>query len=298
MQPISLYLLIILISLCYPDNSQANRLPTSLKGDYLGQTPPGLTPKVFAPAIVSTEGWEYGVVFAPNMKEMYFLREVMRDNAPFQEFVMFERTQNQWHEKIISRRIGTPTLSPDNNTMFFGRGYKTRTDTGWSEMKRLGADFEAIPIMRVTSSSHGTIAFDEASKGSNSILRFATKENGQYTTPKPFPKTINTGEWNAHPFIAPDESYVIWDGQRNSPVRNADLFISFKQPDGSWSYAIKMGKEINTPASEFAAQITPDGKYLFFNRSSDDGNLDTFWVDARVLDKLRPSNTSAHTRLK
>ncbi len=27
------------------------------------------------------------------------------------------------------------------------------------------------------------------------------------------PKEINTGTWNAHPYIAPDESYLMWDGE-------------------------------------------------------------------------------------
>ena len=43
-----------------------------LEGPYLGQMPPGSTPEVFAPGIVSTKGWEYGVVFTPDMKELYF----------------------------------------------------------------------------------------------------------------------------------------------------------------------------------------------------------------------------------
>ena len=90
------------------------------------------------------------------------------------------------------------------------------------------------------------------------------------------------------PFIAPDETYIIWDGQRDSAVRNAELYISFRQKDGSWGEAIKMGDTINTEASEFAASVTPDGKYLFFNRNMGPGNPDTFWVDAQIIETLRP----------
>ena len=256
-----------------------------LEGPYLGQKPPGMTPEVFAPGIISTDGWEYGVVFAPGMEELYFVREVNADSEPQQEFVVLEMNNNRWHERVIGERRGTPTLSTDGKTMFFGRSYKERKDDGWSEPKRLGPAFEDIRIMRVTASDAGTIVIDEADD--DSVLRYSRRVDGAWEAPQPLPEVINTGQFNAHPFIAPDESYLIWDGQRNSEVRNADLFISFKQPDGSWGEAIRFDDTINTPTSEFAAFVTPDGRYLFFNRNVDPDNVDTFWVDAQVIEDLR-----------
>lgn len=267
-----------------PSHSLENK--PVLKGPYLGQKTPGLTPEVFAPGVISTDGWEYGVVFAPGMKEVYFVREVNADTDPKQEFVVFESKNNKWQERVISPRTGTPTLSTDGQVMYFGRSYKERTDKGWSDFKRLGPDFEDIRIMRVTASDKGTLVIDEAVE--DSVLRYSRLVDGVREAPQPLPKHINTGKYNAHPFIAPDESYIIWDGQRTSADRNADLFISFRQKDGSWGEAIKMGDTINTGASEFAAFVTPDGKYLFFNRNVGKDNTDTFWVDAKVIEELRP----------
>ncbi|MCK0070874.1 hypothetical protein [Kordiimonas laminariae] len=278
---------LLLMSFAVNASNPDENKPT-LEGPYLGQTPPSLTPKTFAPGIISTEGWEYGVVFAPNMKELYWVREVNADTDPKQEFVVYEQLNNKWHERVISPRSGTPTLSTDGNTMFFGRSYKERIGDNWSDAKRLGPDFEDIRIMRVTASDAGTIAIDEATREGDGMLRYSRIIDGKREAPIPFPKEINTGQWNAHPFIASDESYVIWDGQRNNAERNADLFISFKQEDGLWGEAIKFGEEINTGSSEFAAQVTPDGKYLFFNRNVGPDNTDTFWVDAKVIEKLRP----------
>lgn len=257
-----------------------------VQGPYLGQTPPGMTPEVFAPGIISTDGWEYGVVFAPNMKELYWVREVNADTEPEQQFVVYEQKGGEWYQRVIGDRSGTPTLSTDGKIMFFGRSYKERTADGWSDFKRLGPAFEDIRIMRVTASKSGTIVIDEAKE--DSTLRYSRMVDGKWEAPKPLPATINTGQFNAHPFIAPDESYIIWDGQRNSEVRNADLFISFRQPDGNWGEAIKFDERINTPLADFAAQVTPDGKYLFFNRSVGPDNTDTFWVDAQIIEELRP----------
>ncbi|BBN83176.1 hypothetical protein PA25_31610 [Pseudoalteromonas sp. A25] len=281
----NIMIIALLTSLCSMASAE-----TKLTGPYLGQKAPGLTAEVFAPNIISTKGWEYGVVFAPNMKEMYMVREVNADTKPEQQFVVYEKDGENWIDRVISKRVGTPTLSPNNKIMFFGRGYKERTKDGWSEMKRLGPDFEPYRIMRVTSSLNGTIAFDEAGSDGNGILRYSTMEHGKLSTPKPFPKEINTGTWNAHPFIAPDESYIIWDGQRGEDTRNSDLFISFKEPDESWGEAIKFGDNVNTPKNEFAAQLSPDGKYLFFNRNGDNSNVDTYWVDAQVIEDLKPAH--------
>ena len=284
----SLYISIVLLLCVLITNSKVHSQNevTNHTGPYLGQEPPSLTPEVFAPGIISTKGWEYGVVFAPSLKEFYFVREVDVDTNPKQELVVFESKNNRWHERVLGPRRGTPTISTDGKSMYFGRSYKERTKNGWSEPKRLGPDFEDIRIMRVTASAKGTYVFDEAEE--NSVLRISRLVKGIRQAPEPLPKEINTGKYNAHPFIAPDESYIIWDGQRNSPVRNADLFISFKQNDGSWGDAIRMNNDINTAAAEFAAFVTPDGKYLFFNRNVGEGNIDTFWVDAKIIETLRP----------
>ena len=35
------------------------------------------------------------------------------------------------------------------------------------------------------------------------------------------------------PFIAPDESYLIWDSEREGGFGGSDLYVSFKQKDGT-----------------------------------------------------------------
>lgn len=288
MKPIIIFIVLTFFVFSVACKSNSNDKSSILEGPYLGQKPPGLLPEVFAPGIISTNGWEYGVVFAPGMKELYWVREVNASKEPEQQFVVFEQKGNSWHERVIGERRGTPTMSTDGKTMFFGRSYKDRSPEGWSKPKRLGPAFEDFRIMRVTESAKGTIVFDEAKEEGAGLIRYSRLVDGKRAAPKPLPKEINTGKYNVHPFIAPDESYIIWDGQRNSPERNADLFISFQMSDGEWGEAIKMGDAINTGASEFAAFVTPDGKYLFFNRDVGPDNTDTFWVDAQIIETLRP----------
>lgn len=146
--------------------------------------------------------------------------------------------------------------------------------------------------MRLTVSAKGTYVFDAMGQG---VLRYSQLINGKREDPKLFGKEINSGKLNAHPFIAPDESYILWDGRRENGYGKADIYISFRQLDGSWGEAINLGDKVNTTASENGAHVTPDGKYLFFNRTVgkvkptdkyEDVNM--FWVDAKIIDTLKP----------
>lgn len=279
----------------------ANMTATGLKGQYLGQTPPGMTPKAFAPGIISSPGWEHNGVFSADLNEFYYIKEVEINGELKQQFIVYKNRGDQWYSSVISPRVGQPFIAPDNQTMHLGKRYKIRSAKGWSESKSLDAPFSSYRIMWMTSSDAGTWAFDEATRKGDGKLRYSKLINGKRQTPVEFPETVNTGQWNAHPFIAPDESYLLWDGQRNSSTRNADIYVSFKQDDGTWGEAIKLDETINTPASENVARVTPDGKYLFFNRKVGEfeythpdgkvemiGNTDVFWVDAQVIERHRP----------
>jgi Tol biopolymer transport system component len=260
-----------------------------LKGPYLGQKPPSSIPEIFAPGIVSTKGWEVGHVFSPNMDEFYFIRK-RQDNNKI-ESVIYKQKNNRWFETVIPRRVTLPFFSPDGKTIHLGKRYKEHTKDGWSDIKNLGSPYKQTHIMKLTTSNKGTYVFDEATRDGNGILRYSRLINGEREAPKPLDKVINTGKWNAHPLIAPDESYIMWDSEREGGYGDNDLYISFKQQDGSWGEAINLGDKINTDAQEGGPNVTPDGKYLFFGRnmgSDKHENMDIFWVDAQIIEDLRP----------
>lgn len=261
-----------------------NKLPIP-KGPYLGQKTPGSTPIAFAPGIITSKYWEYGGAFSPDMTEFYLLKDDENDKT---SFVVFQNKNDQWREIVISPRVGQPFIAPDGQTMHLGKRYKERTKNGWSEIKPLDSSFQDIHIMRLTASAKGTYVFDEVGTNGDGVLRYSRLIDGKREQPKPLSKQINSGTWNAHPFIAPDESYILWDGRRDGGYGNSDLYISYRQQDGSWGEAINLGDKINTDAWEAGASVTPDGKFLFFNRMTSSGNVDIFWVDAKVIERLRP----------
>ena len=89
----------------------------------------------------------------------------------------------------------------------------------------------------------------------------------------------------AHPSIAPDESYIVFDSERPGGVGRGDLWVCFQKSDGTWGDGINLGNTVNTPGNESIPHITPDGKYLFYT-----ANRDIYWVGTQFIGELRPKS--------
>lgn len=271
----------LFLNACNTKNQTANDKDfPPLENRYLGQKPPGLIPELFAPGIVSTEEYlETVVTFLPDMKELSFTRSGGKYKEP--TFFVMQNKNNKWSRKSIP--------SSDINT------YKERFNPSVSEIKSL-EPFKDIPIIGFSLSSKGTYYFYELDFDDGSgHMSYSRLIHGKYEKPQKMSKAINSGKYIAHPFIAPDESYLMWDAEKVDEDI-PDIYISFRQQDGSWGTAINMGAHINTAAYEQRAKVTPDGKYLFFWRGDkklrEDGSSywvgNPYWVDAQIIETLRP----------
>lgn len=271
----------LFLSACYVKKQQVIAADAAITQEtYLGQKPPGLIPEVFAPNLLSTKHRDWSAFLSPNLKEFYFTRKDVTSKK--WSLVVFKYKNKQWIESIVGPRVGRPIFAPDGKIMHLGNKYMERTSTGWSKVKSLGPMFDRkdYGIMRLSSSRKGTYVFDDYKN--KDVIRISTIKNGKREAPKLLNKNINSGKWTAHPFIAPDESYLIFDSERADGFGDTDLYISFKQKDGSWGTAINMGAKINTNGAERAGYISPDGKYFFFNSGV------IHWVDAKIIETLRP----------
>ncbi|MEQ9467411.1 MAG: alpha/beta hydrolase-fold protein [Ekhidna sp.] len=265
-----------------------------LTGPLMGQEPPGLIAEPFAPGIISKDAWELEGVFAPGMKEFYFTLDRGIYSGPnetgFRPTVIgFRQENNVWKKFTEFLRTGEVTFSPDGSRMHMAKGYRDRVGDGWSERKSLGSMFDRKEwgIMRLSASENGTYVFDDFKSGD--VIRISTLKDGKHQEPVKMSSVVNSGKMTAHPFIAPDESYLIWDSEREGGYGESDLYISFRQEGGTWGPAINMGDQVNSANDDFYASVTPDGKYILFNRKMDDtgDNIDIYWVDARIIDQLR-----------
>ena len=290
----NLILLTLAISLflnaCKPENSGLREIKQESKEDpYLGQEPPGLTARPFAPGVPSTKGWILGGDFGPDSEEFYMVNPHQGGYAP--QVIVFRKEGRTWSQHPFLQ-----THSTDSNRLYRRNKYIERTETGWSAIKSIDPllEREDWGIMRVTASLKGTYVFDDWK--SNDVIRISRIKNGIREEPRLLGKEINVGKWTAHPVIAPDESYLIWDSERDGGYGDSDIYVTFRQPDGSWGKAINLGDKVNSAAADFSSWITPDGKYLFFWRSEEKTGADgstyqessKYWVSTQVIENLRP----------
>jgi hypothetical protein len=123
----------------------------------------------------------------------------------------------------------------------------------------------------------------EGVRGEQDIY-LARFDGEKYLEPMDLGEAINSDGKDLTPFIAPDESYLIFT-RIGKGTRKTDLYISFKNSDGGWTKAVDMEAGINTEHHDLCASVTPDAKYLFF-LSQREGKYRIYWVDTGIIENL------------
>ena len=71
--------------------------------------------------------------------------------------------------------------------------------------------------------------------------------DGHYSEPENLGGSINSEFAESNPYIAPDESYLIFTSHgRSDGYGKYDLYISFRKTEGSWTKAKNMGNQSNS----------------------------------------------------
>jgi hypothetical protein len=283
-----------------------------LTGPYLGQEPPGLTPAVFAPGIVSTDSSEGCAAFLNGGTVLVF-EGLSGPDADW-------RYAPTYVTEFKEGRWTTPaphtfndlypynfTVAPDDRTLYFtsirsSDGSGTLGDAniwvvewtgeGWSTPTVLEAPvnterFDNYPSV----TEDGTVYFMrkiESGFGEDDIYRSALLD-GRYVEVENLGPPINTEYPEIDSFVAADESYLIYASNMPRGYGEFDLYVAFQQEDGSWTEPHNLGPDINTGAFELRPSVTPNGKYFFFTRGSPGGEDAVYWVDAGIIQSTRPS---------
>jgi len=278
---------------------------TNLKGDYLGQTPPGNVPIIFAPGIISVDSTvEHGYpTFSPDGNTVFWQSNLRHKEKETEIFLkVMHRVDGQWTEPEISPYGGMPAFSPDGKQLYYlpvnqeekDLCFITKQGEKWSDPKstNLIKRFPELKYMYSHSiTNDATLYFFSHAEGLGSRNDFGIYRseliNGIYAKPELLPPTINAAEGviNWMPFIAQDESYLLFSSDRNTGRQS--LYISFRLPDGFWTEAHGLGEAINSQKGERFPYVSPDGKYLFFTRWHGRDNEDVMWVSAEIINKIK-----------
>lgn len=203
-----------------------------------------------------------------------------------------------------------PVLSPDGNTIFFCReghpdnvGVRTIADGAsvlrddqdiwmsqklpdgtWSEAKHIDAPFNSrtydFPVG--TSADGKTLYIGNVYQKDGTVSPGVSKTRlvrGKWTFPEPLRIQNFYNEANLVNYsLSADERTLILNLQRKDTVGRMDLYVSFLQPDDSWSEPMNLGKEVNSAFMEVTPFLAADNKTLYFasNRPGGVGQFDMY----------------------
>lgn len=269
---------------------------------YLGEKAPGIEPVVFAAGIVSTEADELNAIFTPDGREFYFSRR--RKDRKYQIMVVRLGGNGKWQAPEVAPFSGRysdadPFITPDGKMMLFiskrpEEGYgpphdiwiMNRVDSGWTEPVDPGYPLNTPGNEIFPSMSSGGMLYYVAEyyggKGRRDVYR-SHYEKGVFGPAELVAGGVSSEYNEGDPFISPDGSYLIFvSADRPGGYGSGDLYVSFREEDGSWSEARNLGPEINSEGYDYCPSVTPDGKYFFFTKKGD-----IYWVDFTVIERLR-----------
>jgi len=280
----------------------------NLAGAYLGQKAPDIAPEIFAEGIISTNESEGCSGWGNNMEYFVFQRWMNRKSYLY----IMNQINGEWSKPELlpfseKYQAGDFTIAPDGKILIFasnipideigseGEGGNIwiveKSEKGWTKPRHIGR-----PINTKYHDSYPSLAanknlyyFSRKPGGEGeSDLYFSEFKNGRYQSPMNLGKGLNTAAHEWDPFIAPDESYLIYCSMMPGGLGSDDFYVAFKQENGNWGKPVHMGNVINSEKSENRPYVSPDGKYFFY-ASNKNGNWDIYWVSARIIEALRPN---------
>jgi len=279
-----------------------------LSGPYLGQEPPGMTPEPFAPGVlVARDGDAINSVFSPDGNEFYYV--ILEDQSPRYNLWFTQRVNGVWATPRELRLAGEYevadiAISPDGERLYFcsdrptywddAEGfdiwYVEREEDGWSEPINAGRTIntpggETQPSFTTDGAMYFPSWNNNRAEGDVDLF-YAGYMNGEFYDSEALDGDVNSIHNEGNSFVSPDGSYILFArwGMPKHIDGGKGLYISFRNPDGSWGEAVNTKPVLKHRGS--LAALTHDGKYLLWSTPKG-----FYWVDVRALEALRMGTT-------
>jgi hypothetical protein len=275
-----------------------------LSGPYLGQTPPGAEPELFAPGVIASGMPTRDVAITPDGKEFYYGVNLGRESVTT---ILYTReVDGRWTPPEVAPFAADPAvdtiepaISPDGKRFFFvsnrGAGATPPADNNydiwmmeregdrWSEPVNVGPPVSTEAQEYFPSVTRdGTIYFCRAEPSGAHFFYRSQLENGRYVTAERLGPRVNAARTQFNAFIDPDERfYIICAFGLEDSVGSTDYYICYRDEQDRWTRPINLGPTINTESgAEFSPYVSPDGQYFFFMSTRVD--RDGFLTDGRL----------------
>ena len=248
-------------------------------------------PTLFAEGVVSAGEFDTHPAFSPDGTEFYFVRS----KPDFSEWKIFfsHFANGKWSTPVIApfsghHRDADPFITPDGRKFYFISDRTTagpakndmdiwvmdRVGDGWGPPRSVHGPINSdADEWYPHTAQNGTLYFGSSrpgGEGGTDLYRARTTPDG-FEDPQNLGPIVNSREDEFEPWIAPDESYLIFMAAHSDGLGSSDLYISFADK-GGWTPPKNLGPKINGRGQEISAYVTPNGRYFFFASMRKEGD--------------------------
>jgi outer membrane protein OmpA-like peptidoglycan-associated protein len=261
---------------------------------------------------INTDVSEYFPSITIDGNTLIFTRRVNHINEDFYES---HKVNGTWSKAIslpgninTNNNEGALNVSQDGQWLIFtgcnfpdGHGscdlyISYLTPDGWSTPENLGDSintefWESSPSLSPDKKDLYFSSKQPDGYGGSDIYVSHRLLNGQWSLPENLGPTINTIGDEAAPFIHADNQTLYFTSNGLPGYGGDDLFVTRKQPNGTWSKPENLGYPINTIDNEGSLVIAADGKTAYYtsDRADTRGALDLYTFELR--EDVRPART-------
>jgi outer membrane protein OmpA-like peptidoglycan-associated protein len=184
---------------------------------------------------------------------------------------------------FTSRRPTTTGGKIDlRDNMYFEDIYSaTKTDSGWSNVKNVGAPINTDGHdATISISIDGQKLFIYKDDNGDGNIYTSDLLGDKWSAPVKLNEYINSNKWEGSVSVSADGNTLYFSSEREGGFGGKDIYRSRKLPNGQWGRAMNMGPNINTPYDDDAPFMHPDGVTLYFSSQghSSMGGFDIFYT--------------------
>lgn len=264
---------------------------TIQENTYFGQTPPGKTPEIFAPGVISISTRnDFYVTFSADNSEMFFgnsgqLKHSIKENGEWQP--LGDADKFQGYEVRFATGGGILYLYQNLKL-----SYSLKSDEDWSDPIKIDVINTSL-TPQFPSVTRDSVLFFKNADPSHNLVYYTRFDGTQHEIPQPLPYPINfNSKFNPNDVcISPTGDYILMM-KEGSGIWH----VSFKKSETHWTYPRSLRVYTNgIPHFGLNAIVTPDGKYLFACNWTQ-SNIDIYWLSAEIIEDVRNSNFAPYVR--
>ncbi len=191
----------------------------------------------------------------------------------------------------------SPTVTPDGKSMYFTSRRQSTNSKIYTETKDFGDDIffsvlgaagwdKPLAMPSPVSSKDDEGAVSISADGQTVFYSLCRRPDGMgdcdiyyselngliWSAPKNLGRPFNSPAWDAQPSVSADGLTMYFSSRRFGSLEGSeDIWVAYKNTDGTWGLPVNLGSSVNTPASERSPFIANDGKTLYFSSNGRPG---------------------------